>query len=344
MKTLYSARFCFAWTFFLVFSSVAFSDERDTYSGSYLGARVGYSYNDNSCVNTVIDCDKDEAGYGIFAGYDVNRRFAMEFSFNDIGDSVAEYSGVTMEGKLREIDLALKVSYPLYNKTRIYGKLGAAYWDGEVIGGGADLNDSGVRPLVGAGIEFPLSDHWTSRLEYQYIDQVGNNEMGRANANFFGVSLVWNFASRAHKVAAAIAVAPEPQPQAQPFTKAPEPIADQRIVVDEQVGGPLFDFDKSVIRNTAAIDPVVKQLVDNPSLDVSITGHTDARGSTEYNQRLSESRANVVAKYLHSKGVAPNRITTHGMGEEQPVAENQTEVGRAKNRRVEFVISGAKTL
>lgn len=340
MKNLCSIKSFFAWVVLFGFSGVAFSDEGDPYSSGYLGARAGYSYNDNSCENTAIECDKDEAGYGIFAGYDFNRRFALELSFNDIGDSVGKYPGVTVEGKLREIDLALKLSYPLYKKTRIYGKLGAAYWDAEVTGGSVDLDDTGVRPLVGGGIEFPLSDHWTTRLEYQYIDQIGNREMGRTNANFFGLSLVWNFASRAYQKPVAIVVAPEPKP----IVKAPEPVADQRIIVDEQVGGPLFDFDKSVIRNTAAIDPVVKQLIQYPALYVSITGHTDARGSTEYNQRLSEARANVVAKYLQSKGVAFNRITVHGMGEQQPVADNQTEEGRAKNRRVEFVISGTKTL
>jgi OOP family OmpA-OmpF porin len=340
MKNLYSAKFFFAWVALLGFSSAAVSDDGDLYSSGYLGARVGYSYNDNSCENTAIDCDKDEAGYGIFAGYDFNRRYALELSFNDVGDSVGKYPGVTVEGKLREIDLALKASYPLYKKTRIYGKLGAAWWDAEVTGGSVDLDDTGVRPLIGGGIEFPLSDHWTTRIEYQYIDQIGNSEMGRANANFFGLSLVWNFTSRAQKKPVAIVVAPEPQP----IVKTPEPVADQRIIVDEQVGGPLFDFDKAVIRNTAAIDPVVKQLIQYPSLYVSITGHTDSRGATEYNQRLSETRANVVAKYLQSKGVVSNRITVHGMGEEQPIADNQTEEGRAKNRRVEFVISGAKTL
>lgn len=340
MKNLYSAGKFFAWVTLLAFSSAAFSEESDSYSGGYLGARVGYSYNDNSCSNLAIECDKDEAGYGIFTGYDFNRNFALELSFNDIGDSTAKYPGMTLDGKLQEVDFALKLSYPIYNETRIYGKLGAAYWDAEVTGGITDLEDSGVRPLVGAGFEFPLSDHWVARLEYQYIDQIGNHEMGHANANFVGLALVWNFTSRARK--AAVVVAPQAQPQT--VVAKPEPVADQRIVVDEQVGGPLFDFDKAVIRNTAAIDPVVKQLLQHPALYVSITGHTDSRGSSEYNQRLSETRANVVSRYLQSKGVAFNRITVHGMGEEQPIADNQTEEGRAKNRRVEFVISGAKTL
>ena len=331
------------WFFGLCFfSGSVLSDQENVSSGGYLGARVGYSHNERSCMDTMVKCDKDEAGYGVFAGYDFNRRVALELSFNDIGDSVAEYPAVDLEGELRQADLALKISYPLYKQTRLYGKLGAAYWEGEVTGGNVPRDGSGVRPLVGGGIELPLADHWTARLEYQYIDQVGNDAMGHTNPHFFGLSVVWNFASRTHNVPVIPAVVSAPPPP--PVVKEPEPIAEQRIVVDEELGGPLFEFDKAVIRNTAAIDPVVDLLMQTLSLDVSIIGHTDARGTSEYNQRLSETRANVVAKYLRAKGVTLNRIKVYGMGEDQPVADNQTEEGRAKNRRVEFVISGAKTL
>ena len=331
------------------FSNVAFSEDESSYKSGYLGARLGHSYNDNSCMNTNITCDKDEAGYGVFAGYEFNRRAALELSFNDIGDSVAKYPDMNLEGKLRETDLAVKLSYPLYMQARIYGKFGAAYWTGEVTGGPDKLDDSGVSPLIGAGVEVPFADNWTARLEYQYIHQVGNDQMGESNPNFLGISLVWNFASRKHNVPvviAPVAIVATPLPVAvpEPVHKSPEPSAkEQRIVVDEQLGGPLFDFDKATIRNTASIDPVVNLLMKTPSLDVSIIGHTDARGDSEYNQRLSETRANVVAKYLRSKGVTLNRIKVFGMGEDQPVADNQTEEGRAKNRRVEFVISDTKT-
>jgi len=338
MKTVYSLNFLLVWA--CCFSSNVFSNDEG--SGGYLGARIGYSSNEKSCMDTSIKCDKDEAGYGFFVGYDFNPRIAWELSFNDIGDSVAKYPNVNLTGELREADLALKLSYPFYKQARIYGKLGAAYWEGKVTGGNLTLDDSGVRPLLGAGIEFPFADHWTTRLEYQYIDQVGNNEMGHTNPHFLGLSLVWNFASRAHKTPVIPVVVSVPPPQ--PVVKEPAPIAEQRIIVDETIGGPLFEFDKAIIRNTKSIDAVVDLLMQTLSLNVNIIGHTDARGTAEYNQRLSEIRANVVAKYLQSKGVTPNRIQVHGVGEDQPVADNQTEEGRAKNRRVEFVISGTKTL
>lgn len=329
---------------FLCITFCASLSADDPYSGGYLGARVGYSYNQDSCMSTTIDCDKDDVGYGLFGGYDFNRNLAIELSFNDIGDSTAKYPTVVMEGELREADLALKLSGLLYKQTRIYGKIGAAYWEAEVTGVGITEEDSGTRPLLGAGIEFPLSNHWTTRLEYQYINQVGNDLIGHTNPHFVSLALVWNFSSRAARKPVGAIPAPEPQVVIVKPVPEPEPVTEQRIVIDEQLGGPLFEFDKAEIRNTAVIDPVVNLLLQDLALNVSIIGHTDARGSAEYNQRLSETRANGVAKYFRTKGVSIDRIKIFGMGEDQPVADNQTDEGRAKNRRVEFIITGYKML
>ena len=69
-------------------------------------------------------------------------------------------------------------------------------------------------------------------------------------------------------------------------------------------------------------------------------GHTDSVGGDEYNQRLSESRANSVREYLIKESVNPNTITAHGFGKARPVATNDTAVGRQQNRRVELVVTG----
>jgi outer membrane protein OmpA-like peptidoglycan-associated protein len=78
-----------------------------------------------------------------------------------------------------------------------------------------------------------------------------------------------------------------------------------------------------------------------PARAIVIEGHTDARGTDEYNRRLSEDRANAVRSYLLQRGVAPDRVTAVGRGEQAPVAPNQTAEGRAINRRVEIVISSS---
>lgn len=79
-------------------------------------------------------------------------------------------------------------------------------------------------------------------------------------------------------------------------------------------------------------------LTNNPSVSIKITGHTDNTGRLEYNMRLSEARAKAVFDELIKRGIDPSRITYEGKGPNQPVATNETEEGRAQNRRVEFVI------
>ncbi len=108
----------------------------------------------------------------------------------------------------------------------------------------------------------------------------------------------------------------------------------------------LFDFDKSDIRPDAraVLGQLSGILLAMPKSPVGITGHTDAKGSDDYNQRLSEQRATSVRKWLAQLGVADRRMTTSGKGEAEPVAPNENADGsddpggRQKNRRVEFAI------
>jgi len=84
------------------------------------------------------------------------------------------------------------------------------------------------------------------------------------------------------------------------------------------------------------LDSVVVVLDEFNQTYVDIIGHTDSKGSKEYNQRLSEKRAHSVARYLESRDVVSERVTSDGMGEADPIATNDTREGRAKNRRVEI--------
>jgi outer membrane protein OmpA-like peptidoglycan-associated protein len=81
----------------------------------------------------------------------------------------------------------------------------------------------------------------------------------------------------------------------------------------------------------------------NPGMKLNIAGHTDWVGSDEYNQKLSDSRAASVMNYLISKGVDASRIKSKGYGESTPIADNKTAAGRAKNRRVELMLSYIET-
>ncbi len=103
----------------------------------------------------------------------------------------------------------------------------------------------------------------------------------------------------------------------------------------------LFGFDQSDLSTDAKanLDKLVKVLNTYPDTNIEVQGHTDSKGSETYNQTLSEKRAGSVSTYLTANQINAERITTKGFGETLPEYDNETEEGRAQNRRVEFLIT-----
>lgn len=108
--------------------------------------------------------------------------------------------------------------------------------------------------------------------------------------------------------------------------------------------GLLYDFDSDVVKTEARTNlrELANSLAKYPDTDLVIIGHTDQVGSSSYNQGLSERRANAAAEYLRMQGTALSRITTRGLGETEPIATNDSESGRAANRRVEVAIFASR--
>ncbi len=101
-----------------------------------------------------------------------------------------------------------------------------------------------------------------------------------------------------------------------------------------------FDYDKASLRAESfkELDELVEAMNANPDLIIEIAGHTDNKGSDEYNQRLSQKRAESVRAYLIKKSISPKRVFAKGYGEKSPIAFNDTDEGRQKNRRTEVRI------
>ncbi len=123
---------------------------------------------------------------------------------------------------------------------------------------------------------------------------------------------------------------------------ASQPIPVLRIVFDERA---FFDFDRDDPRDDArpTLDLIADSLRrDAPGAALTVLGHTDATGTDEYNLDLSRRRAGNVLAMLIRQGIDPARLSAVAIGKAQPIAPNATEAGRARNRRVEFMISGSE--
>ena len=194
------------------------------------------------------------------------------------------------------------------------------------------------------------NDNWQSNTGIDWKN--GTNELCWRDANWTPATADPDCDGALKPAAAAAprpAPAPAPAPAATPApAPAPAPVPVVVAPASEKVtfaADAFFDFDKSVLKpeGKAKLDDLIDKMK-GINLEVVIAvGHTDSIGTDAYNQRLSVRRAEAVKSYLVTKGVEKNRVYTEGKGEKQPVADNKTAAGRAKNRRVEIEVVGTRS-
>jgi OOP family OmpA-OmpF porin len=139
-------------------------------------------------------------------------------------------------------------------------------------------------------------------------------------------------------VTAAQPAAPEPPPP--PKKKRKAQLLGKKIEILEKV---MFDYNKATIKveSHELLNDVAEVIKENPSITkIRVEGHTDSDGSDKYNKDLSQKRADAVKKFLVKAGIAEDKLEAVGYGEERPIADNSTDEGKEKNRRVEFNIVG----
>ncbi|AZL85027.1 hypothetical protein EIJ81_10795 [Aliivibrio salmonicida] len=304
----------------------------------YIGGKIGWTHFSNGCESQNLDCDKEAMGGGVFLGYKLNEWLAIEGGYDYLGKAKAIYPSLDdpsidapYSAKFQGIELGLKADYYLNDNWNVFGKVGGLGWradkKGEELNYDVEGRDQDISLMLGAGLEYRLTKQLKTRFEYQWFDSVGGENTGGSNINFITIGLTYSFGSKEEVVVIA-----EPDPPVR-IVKA------EKLTLNELNGQALFGFDSAKLSSEveAHFDSILERLKNNPTSELSIVGHTDSQGSDKYNEGLSLRRAQSVANYFESNGIAMSRIKVEGRGETDPVADNNTLKGRSMNRRVDLI-------
>jgi OOP family OmpA-OmpF porin len=297
--------------------AVSVSASAQTPEGLYLGPSLGYYYLDSDRVIS----GHDESGVlGLNLGYRFSNDWAIEASYgHDIADADLEVSQINAYYWFGEDN----------GGWRPYMLAGASYYDRS----GSNENNLQSEEKythqlqIGLGLSKMIAEQWEFRGDARLHSKV--REGGFQGVNDASV----NFAVNYYFNKPVVPVVAEPAPAPQPEPPAPEP-EKRTITIRLNVE---FEFDKAIVRAIYGdeLQAVASAMKVHDDITLELEGHTDARGPDTYNQKLSEDRAAAVkAKIVEDYGIAANRVTTSGYGETRPIADNNTDEGRARNRRV----------
>jgi OOP family OmpA-OmpF porin len=323
-----------------------------------------------ACNITSYSQDENDLGFKLFGGYLFNENFALEGGYFNMGEYTFHAEGddgtthYTYEGssKMHGINIDALGHLPLNERLSLTARVGVMYAEvkehyyyseGNLIVNGVPKEsnpkkrDAGFK--YGLGLQYDFTPEIGVRGEWENYHLQEAIAAG-ADISLFSLSVVYRFG---------IEEPPPPEPvviEKEVVKEVEVPVVVEKEVVKEvEVPGDpivvlkpgerivlatdtLFDFDKSDLKSQgrATLRDLVKKIREQDHL--VITGHTDSVGSELYNLKLSERRAASVMNFLIANGIEPKRLEMRARGESEPVASNDTEEGRAQNRRVEIEV------
>lgn len=319
----------------------------------YTGGKLGWSqyhdtgYYGNGYQNNDGPTHENQLGAGAFLGYQANPYLGFELGYDWLGRMPNKGNQVNGAFKAQGVQLAAKLSYPIADDLDVYTRLGGMVWRADSTQTNANFgrisnHDTGVSPLAAVGVEYALTKDWATRLDYQWVNNIGDaGTVGtRPDNAMLSVGVSYRFGQ--DDVAPVVAPAPAPAPV----------VETKRFTLKSDV---LFTFNKAALKpeGQQALDQLYTQLsnLDPKDGTVVVLGYTDRIGSEQYNQKLSEKRAQSVVDYLVSKGIPTNKISARGEGKANPVTGNTCDSVKARkalidclapDRRVEIEVKGVK--
>ncbi len=339
-------------------SSVTFANDD---AGWYVGGNIGQSrarLDDHTIVTqvapglvpTVVGDNIIDGGGKLYGGYQINRYLSVETGYFDLGES--QFYATTLpvgaihgNMQVRGVNLDVVGRVPFTENFSAFARIGATYalTQNTFEGYGAatpmsgKLSDRDTFGKAGVGLEYKFTDSFSMRAEAErYV--ISNALYDHNNIDLYSVGVVYRFGATP---------APAPIVKALPPAAAPVVVAAPPAPRFEKYtlsSTELFGFDSETLTlPQPKLDEIAAALkTDGGPRQIVIVGHTDRLGSDEYNQKLSERRANAVKNYIASKGIDTSRLQVVGKGESEPVVQC-TETKRAAlieclkpNRRVEI--------
>ncbi len=297
--------------------------------------RIANTLASEGFIQTQIRKDTRDLGFKLFGGYQLNRQFALEGGYFDLGKfnfTATTQPPGTLEGKakFKGVNLDAVGILPFTDKFSAFGRAGVQYAKTKASfkGSGAvrvvnpDRSEKGANYKVGAGLQYALTPQLGLRAElerYRMKDAIGN----KGDVDLASLGVIYRFKAApvaytppapATAPVAAPAVAEAPPPPVLPPPPARGPLT---LSADSQ-----FDFDQATVKleGKRALDQFALDLKGSNYQRITIKGHTDRLGSTEYNADLSSRRADAVKSYLvESADIPSDRIEARGMGESEPL-------------------------
>lgn len=303
----------------------------------YVGGKLGWSKFYKTESEKVEGADKVSAsrvGGGAFVGYQINRYLAAELGYDWLGQAEYKTNGSSPTGKLTVHGASItgKVSYPISfisDDLDIYARAGAFIHTTKWKSGDTSSSDTSVAPVYALGLDYRLSEDFSTRLEYQWVNKISNDGPTSPSNGLLTLGVTYALGS--------------------PAVAKPSELVlrENRFVLNEDI---LFTYAKAALKpeGEAALNNLVATLMklDPTEGAIVVIGHTDRIGSNGYNQKLSAERAQSVRDYLVSQGVPADLITSKGVGKSQPITGDECKALKgadlikclAPDRRVEIEV------
>lgn len=296
----------------------------------WVGAALGSGFLSETVLSGTVLVTKEEIDTNRFSG-----KVDMGYDFNQYIGVYGSYDHAQHTWSRHDLHLAsfgLKGKEHLTDRLSLFGKVGATY----VFNG---ANDNGLVGSLGLGLEYQLTNAVAMRIGADYYNDldISPTRVGDLTQAYWGVTYRFGQPVTPMVITEIVEVIKEVQVEVIKEVQVVKEV-NKNIVLSSANSEKLFSNNSSVLMSTKSLETPLDMLKKDSRLKLRVVGHTDNIGTAQYNQWMSERRAQSVADYFISQGINSSRITVIGRGENNPVANNNNELGRAQNRRVELTV------